>query len=391
MTGCCLPGPARSIVFFRSMILSIFVLLGSASSDTGRAADVDSELLPRVRGFYLPSYDVNALVDKSNEAQLGALRAQIPSASHAVLAVHVRVHGGSNSNGVARDRISEDPGHLVPWFKLARKMGFRTGLIAILFSDDDWGWGGYWKPSDSAAALASYYAAIRPYVQAAQTASVDFVILCDEWSALFNSYAAVPAFRTLVGGARADYSGKIGINANQLEEADLLPDIAALMDFIGITAYVPLSNADDPSYENMYENLTGPSQVNEVQDLVSQKAAEWGRADVRGYMSYVRHLADLWKKPVILTTGYKSTVGAAKNPAEDRPETQVDEKVQATAWKAFINAATDQKDGAGGALYGILGWYWWPVRTPEPMGYAVQDKPAAAAIDKAWSRDGDAQ
>src|SRR5512132_2821038 len=76
-------------------------------------------------------------------------RAQVASASHAVLVVHVRVPGGIRSNMVARDGISEDPSHLVPWFDLAKKKEFRVGLIAILFSDDDWGWGGYWKPRRS--------------------------------------------------------------------------------------------------------------------------------------------------------------------------------------------------------------------------------------------------
>jgi hypothetical protein len=70
--------------------------------------------------------------------------------------------------------------------------------------------------------------------------------LGDEWSALFSSSAAVPAFRTLVESARADYSGKIGIDVNKLEEADLLPGIAALADFLGVTARRRRSPLDYP-------------------------------------------------------------------------------------------------------------------------------------------------
>src|SRR5512132_3859119 len=68
---------------------------------------------------------------------------------------------------------------------------------------------------------------------------------------------------------------------NKLQEADLLPGIAALPDFIGVTAYVPLSDANAPSYQDMYENLTGPSRVDSVRSLVSEKAAEWRRPEVR--------------------------------------------------------------------------------------------------------------
>ena len=246
-------------MFFAAVVLSMPTVFVGDDAGRLRAESPDRPAPPPVRGFYMPSYDVNALIDESNEAQLDAFRAQVASASHAVLAVHVRVPSGIRSNTVTRDGISEDPSHLVPWFDLAKKKGLRVGLIAILFSDGDWGWGGYWQPTNPAAALASYYSAIQPYLQAAQTAGADFVILCDEWSALFSSSAAVPAFRTLLKSARADCNGKIGINVNKLEEADLLPGIAALPDFIGVTADVPLSDANAPSYQEMYENLTGPS------------------------------------------------------------------------------------------------------------------------------------
>ena len=105
------------------------------------------------------------------------------------------------------------------------------------------------KPTNPAAALASYYTAIRPYVQTAQAAKVDFVILCDEWSELYYSYpdsAVVPAFRTLVNKARADYTGKIGPNVTRLEETSVKTGIVALVDFVGISAFVPLSNINYP-------------------------------------------------------------------------------------------------------------------------------------------------
>ena len=124
-----------------------------------------------VRGFYMPSYDVNGLVGGATETQLNALRAQVPSASHVALAVHVR----------------------------SRVVSGATRSFATPF----------------------------PRIPAT-------------WS-------------------------------------DLLPGIAALPDFIGVTAYVPLSDANAPSYQEIYENLTGTSWVDSVRSLVSEKAVEWRR------------------------------------------------------------------------------------------------------------------
>src|SRR5512132_630176 len=139
----------RLCAVLAAIVLGISTASGGDDAGRLRAESPDRPASLSVRGFYMPSYDVNGLVDESNEAQLNAVRAQVASASHAVLAVHVRVPGGIRSNVVARDGISEDPSHLVPWFDLAKKKEFRVGLIAILFSDDDWGWGGYWKPRRS--------------------------------------------------------------------------------------------------------------------------------------------------------------------------------------------------------------------------------------------------
>lgn len=372
-------GRSTVTIFIHLVLLAI--LFGS-----GKIPQAFADL--PVRGFYMPSYGVNDLVDETNDAQLESFRAQIPSASHAVLAVHVRVPGGIRSNTVVRNQVSEKPSHLVPWFNLAKTKGLRTGMIIILFSDNSWGWGGNWKPSNPGTALASYYSAIRPYVQAAQAAKVEFVILCDEWSELYYSYAntvIVPAFRQLVKKARADYTGEIGINVNKLEETSVKTGIVALVDFVGITAYVPLANIDRPSYRDMVNNLIGPSQVESVRAQVTEKSIEWGRPDVRGYMTYLRYLASQWNKPILLTTGYKSTLGAARDPA-DQPETTVDRAIQASAWGAFIDAALDTRYGVGKALYGILGWRLWPKSSNDDgaTGFSVQNKPAAGLIAERW-------
>ena len=316
-------------------------------------------------GFYFTSYNKNDMANGANSGRLDAYRSQIPTATHAIAAVHVRVPGGTTSNTVVRSDISEDPRHLGPWFAAARQRGLRTGLIVILFSDDSWGWGGDWKPSSPAAALASYYQAVRPYLQAAQAAGAEFVILCDEWSNLYINRNAVPAFQALFSSARRDFSGKLTLNVNKMEETAILPEIVAQTDVVGITAYVPLSRSPNPSTAEMVESLHAPRE-----------------GAPRGYTALLSDMADKWGKKLLLTTGYKSTNGAAINPA-DQPDAGVDYDIQARAWQAFIEGT---RGGVGEKLYGILGWRLWPGTEDDdgPTGFTVINKPAAKVIADNW-------
>lgn len=343
---------------------------------------------PFVRGFHFPTYGTNILTRPSVEAQLDAYRAQIPTATHACLAVHLRTPT-STSNSVSRGTISETPANLIPWFNLVRSKGLRPAMIVILFVGD-WDWAGYWTPTNPSLAMSNYYTAVRPWIQAAASASVDFIILVDEWSELVYSYsytAVVPAFTSLYESARADYPGSLSININHLEETSCKPAIADLADFIGVTAYVPLTNqvTPPPTYDEMRANLLGTSAVAEVRSQVEEYRGIWRDPSVTGYMSYLRHMAEFeWRKSVLLTFGCKNTPGGAANTADDIPETTVDNVTQDRAWRAFIDAARDPTAGVGPNLNGFCGWRWHPAVTSEPTGYTPQDKPAASTISSVW-------
>lgn len=341
-----------------------------------------------VRAFHFPSYEQNALISSSAETQLDAYRAQIPTATHASLAVHLRTPSNT-SNSVSRGPISENPSNLVPWFNLVRSKGLKPALLVILFVGE-WDWAGYWTPTNPTTALTNFYTAIRPWVQAAATANVEWIILVDEWSELVYSYsdsAVVPAFTSLYTAARADYSGPLSININQLEETSCKPGIVALSDFIGVTAYAPLTNqiTPPPTYAEMRANLLGTSAVTSVRSQVEEYRGIWGDTSVVGYMTYLRHMAEVeWKKPTLLTFGCKNTPGGAADPAGDIPETTVDNVTQDRAWHAFIDAARDSAAGVGPLLKGFGGWRWHPTATSELTGYTPQGKPAAATISSSW-------
>ena len=170
----------------------------------------------------MPSYGANDLAHASNDDELDALVAQIPNTTHVCATVHVFGNGDTGNVVSRHETQSETPANLAAWFALARARGLRTALAIIFHTTPEYGWGGGWDPTDKAAALASYLTAVQPYLEQAQVAGCDFVILCDELSLLFRTAGAMSAFATLFAGARTFYKGPLGIDVNVQEEDDVL-------------------------------------------------------------------------------------------------------------------------------------------------------------------------
>lgn len=349
------------------------------------AASVVGDFTQFKRGFYQVSYGPNDSVGAANNAQIAEIVSQVDRSSHVIVTLHLRTPSNT-SNTVSRGPISEDAANIAAWFQQIRDNGL-TPAMAIIMHVVDWDWAGYWNPSDKTTALANYYSSIRPWVQAAEANSAEFLILTDEWSTLYSQVTSITPFTTLFTSARADYSGPIGINLSNSEEADVRPEIVALCDYIGVNAYVPSAVTDSPTVASMKQNLIGTSTVPEVQYLVSSWKTTWNDSSVVGYMTYIKHLAEIeWQKDIIMTVGYQSTKGAARNPSS-QPITTVDTAIQANAWQAFLEAMNDPVAGVGSRNTGIFGWMWWPGARFEDdngQGFTPQGKPAATRIGDTW-------
>ena len=177
----------------------------------------------------------------------------------------------------------------------------------------------------------------------------------------------MPAFQTLFSAARRDFKGKLTLNINKMEEEAILPEIVAQTDVVGITAYVPLSRSPNPSTAEMVANLNAPRD-----------------GAPRGYTALLSDMSDKWGKKLLLTTGYKSTKGAAIDPA-DQADAGVDYGIQARAWQAFIEGTRGE---VGDKLYGILGWRLWPSDEDDDgkTGFSVINKPSAKVIAEEWKQ-----
>lgn len=325
---------------------------------------------PLIRAFYLPSYNIDTLLGTGVATRLTAMRAL--GTTHAILTVHVRATGDT----VFRDSISENPLHLPDWFALVRSKGMEPALAIILFRGQ-FGWAGFWNPQSPDIALANYWTTIRPYIQQAQAANLQFVILCDEWSTLYAKSSSIQAFSNLFAMARTEYGGKLALNVSNTEEASIRSEIPVLTDFVGVNAYVPIATVDHPTVEQMVHNLIGRSDIAVVRELVDGWRATWGDNSVAGYTSYLAHLAKMWSRPILLTTGYKSTTGAARDPS-GQPETATDYVIQTDCWNAFFTSMPS----VGQSVMGYACWRWWPSSLDDDgdTGFSVQDKPAASVI-----------
>jgi len=163
----------------------------------------------------------------------------------------------------------------------------------------------------------------------------------------------------LIKEVREVYKGNLIYAANWNEEYLQIQFWHAL-DYAGIDAYFPLSNKDKPSYKELME--------------------AWKR-----WLPEIQDWQEKVNMPIIFPeVGYRSSVGAAKQPWDHSPGPQVDLELQKNCYKALVDTFWDKN-----WFYGI---YWWNWGTDVRMGgktnrgFTPQNKPAQDYIEKLYRR-----
>lgn len=165
-------------------------------------------------------------------------------------------------------------------------------------------------------------------------------------------------WRMLIRKIRAVYSGQLTYAANwykEFQETEIWSDL----DYIGIQCYFPLTEKENPTIDQL---ITGWQPHISVIEAVSRK----------------------FTKPVILAeVGYTNAKGAAIKPwlwSQDIPQSQLNNKVQATAYEALFRVFGGRK-----WLAGIFIWKWRPSHDrvrPERIDFSPQNKPAGDVLRK---------
>lgn len=201
---------------------------------------------------------------------------------------------------------------------------------------------------------------IMTYVELAVKEEVEMICIGTEFRISVRKRESY--WRDLIREVRKVYKGKITYSSNW-DSYEKVP-IWDVLDFIGISAYFPLSDMDTPPTI-----------------LLSYR---WGK-----YVKKLRKMSERHKKPILFTEyGYLSVDGAAGKTWELEKKVRsldINEQAQANGYAALLNSFWNQEFWAGGFL-----WKWFPEGHghegyPE-RDYTPQNKKAQKVLQEWYGR-----
>ena len=199
----------------------------------------------------------------------------------------------------------------------------------------------------------SYEDYILPYARDAQAAGADMFCVGRE---LDSSVVQREAdWRQLIGKIRDEFDGPLVYSANfDSWEGIGLWDA---LDFIGVSAYFPLSDRDDPSPREL--------------------EAGWARA-----LDPLEAASKRWGRPVLLTeAGFPSIASAARSPWKEE-KTRADVWLQSRCYEATLRTLADRP-----WIEGAFFWLW--ERSSKPAfrdpSHTIRGKPATFTMARWYS------
>jgi hypothetical protein len=193
---------------------------------------------------------------------------------------------------------------------------------------EDGRWRGEIQPSKKW--FENYTSYINFFAEFAEQNNVEMLCIGTE---LNRTVSWEPEWRSIISGVRQRYSGLLTYAAIWYEEFNKYVKWWDALDYVGINAYFPLSDVNDPTItkiKSTWENITI------ILDTFYSK----------------------WKKPIIFTEiGYLSTDGTNINPSnytlQNVPGRQIDLQEQELCYE-FAFQALWRKSW----FYGFNWWYW---------------------------------
>lgn len=248
----------------------------------------------------------------------------------------------------------------------ARELGFKVMLKPHVWlrhqSDERWrGTIAMNSEEDWEAWFRSYGKFILHYAALAETEGVE--IFCIGVELARTAVEREQDWRALVAEIRKRYRGPLVYAANWWEEYDRIGFWDAL-DYIGVNAFFPLSDAPDPSAETLFANADS----------------------VAGELALLHQRTG---KPVLFTeVGFKSTRGTSMRPWQwpRRFEPEIDLEAQARCYEAVLRVFWNKP-----WFYGMYWWKWFSdldrggVSHP---GFTPRGKPAEAVLSEWYRKPG---
>lgn len=180
-------------------------------------------------------------------------------------------------------------------------------------------------PEDWQRWFEAYRAFLSPFIDVAREEQVEILCLGTELGGTIEQ----PGWLDLITEARTRYPGKLTYAANWYGDYDRVPFWTKL-DFIGVQAYFPLTDKNDPSIEEL--------------------AAGWER-----WKAEIASVAAQAKRPILLTEfGYKPVLGTTIRPWEWRSHEPFSAEAQARAYEAAFSALRTEEWFRGAYV-----WKWF--------------------------------
>ncbi|KAA3650239.1 MAG: glycoside hydrolase [Bacteroidetes bacterium] len=265
----------------------------------------------------------------------------------------------SNSNKVQYNTDwqwwGEKRSGIIEMLVLAKKLGYKSMLKPQLWRDHSsyTGHHQYNTENDWESFEFSYRKFILEFAILADSLEVEIFCIGTELEKFVINRPEY--WKSLIADVRDEYRGKITYAANW-DEFKRTPFWKEL-DFIGIDAYFPLSDAQSPS--------------------VDELKAAW-----MPHQNLLKFYSDSIKKPILFTEyGYRSRDFATKSPWEHDRGGIVNLQIQVNAYEALFQEFWDRPYFAGGFL-----WKWFPDYSNsggiENSGFTPQRKPVEQTIAK---------
>jgi hypothetical protein len=219
-------------------------------------------------------------------------------------------------------------------------------------------------PADPAEWFASYATFVDHYARIAQNNGVELFCVGCELNKLDTSNYDTN-WRTVISGVRAIYHGPLTYAADWSTYARI--SFWGALDYAGIDAYFPLSNAQTPSVTSLVD--------------------AWSNYDFYGTQHSWTQEIQTWQatvqKPVIFTEiGYRSVDYTAQDPGNYQRTGAYNANGQANCYEAALQVFANKPWFAG-----MFWWSWSPDPNAGGAGdtdYTPQHKPAQNVLTSHW-------
>jgi len=241
-------------------------------------------------------------------------------------------------------------------------------------------WRQDYQPTNVAAFFASYQKMIVAEAQVAQANGAQMLSIGAELDQLAGPQY-LPYWTSIIDAVRAVFSGKLTYSASWTTAGNV--SFWNQLDYMGIDCYVPLSNAQNPTLQDLIDGWTQPA-------TQATNPGAFAYIGNQSPIQYFETLAAQAGRPLIFTElGYANDSNAAAQPSAEG--NNPDPALQAELYQAFFDA---WEQAGNLSLVGTFFWEWDPDSAnggPTIDSFSPQNDPAQNAVTAGFGSVGSPQ